>query len=77
MFADMISSQYKVLVDGAVPVSAPLGLPFQMDEEGAAAAVVSTLRGATEAGDWPLAGEAAWALELMGGMSRRLASGIG
>ena len=48
-----------------------------MDEEGAAAAVVATLRSATDAGDWPLAGEAAWALELMGGMSRRLASGIG
>ncbi|KAI7844752.1 hypothetical protein COHA_001635 [Chlorella ohadii] len=48
-----------------------------MDEEGAPAAVVSALRGATDAGDWPLAGEAAWALELMGGMSRRLASGIG
>ncbi|PRW51064.1 hypothetical protein C2E21_5389 [Chlorella sorokiniana] len=48
-----------------------------MDEEGAPAAVVAALRGATEAGDWPLAGEAAWALELMGGMSRRLASSIG
>ena len=50
---------------------------MQMDEDGAPAAVVSALRGATDAGDWPLAGEAAWALELMGGMSRRLASGIG
>ena len=50
---------------------------MQMEEESAAAAVVSTLLGAVEAGDWPLAGEAGWALEMMGGWSRRLASGIG
>lgn len=48
-----------------------------MEEEGAPAAVVAALAAATAAGDWPLAGEAAWALELMGGMSRRLTSALG
>lgn len=56
------------------PCDAP---PVQMEEEGVPAAVIATLHGATEAGDWPLAAEAAWALELMGGMSRRLTSSIG
>ncbi len=49
----------------------------QMDEEGAPTAVVVALRAATEVGDWPLAGEAVWAMELMAGMSRRLTSGFG
>jgi hypothetical protein len=53
-------------------------LPLQqMMDEGAAVAVVSTVVGALEAEDWPLAGEAAWALELMAGFSRRLTSKIG
>ena len=55
--------------------SAP-SLP-QMEREGAPAATVAALRAATEVGDWPLAGEAAWALEIMGGMSRRLTREIG
>jgi hypothetical protein len=48
-----------------------------MEEEGAPAAVVAALHAAVEAADWPLAGDAAWALELMAGHSRRLTSGIG
>ncbi|PSC75524.1 vacuolar 8 [Micractinium conductrix] len=48
-----------------------------MEREGAPAATVAALRAATEVGDWPLAGEAAWALEIMGGMSRRLTREIG
>lgn len=48
-----------------------------MEEEGAAAAVVDTLAAAAAIGDWPLASEAAWALELMAGMSRRLTAAIG
>lgn len=53
----------------------PPGL--QMEAQGVPAAVVATLRSALDAGDWPLAGEAAWALELMAGNSRRLTSAIG
>lgn len=48
-----------------------------MEEAGAPAAVVAALRGAAEAGDWPLAGEAAWALEMMAAMSRRLTTAVG
>ncbi|KAI3427181.1 hypothetical protein D9Q98_007118 [Chlorella vulgaris] len=47
-----------------------------LEREHAAAAVVSTLRGAVEVGDWALAGEAAWALELMAGYSRSLTRAI-
>lgn len=49
---------------------------MQLEREHAAAAVVSTLRGAVEVGDWALAGEAAWALELMAGYSRSLTRAI-
>lgn len=49
----------------------------QMEAQGVPAAVVAALRSAVDANDWPLAGEAAWALELMAGTSRRLTSAIG
>jgi hypothetical protein len=57
----------------------PPPCPFfkQMEAEDAPAAVVAALADATAAADWPLAGEAAWALEMMAGMSRRLTSAIG
>jgi hypothetical protein len=48
-----------------------------MEEEEAPAAVISALTGATANADWPLSGEAAWALEMMAAHSRRLTSAIG
>ncbi|KAL4443968.1 hypothetical protein ABPG75_011705 [Micractinium tetrahymenae] len=53
------------------------GVRHAMEAQGVPAAVVAALRSAVAAGDWPLAGEAAWALELMAGMSRRLTTAIG
>ncbi len=49
----------------------------QMVEFGAAAAVVSALKGANKVEDWILAEGAAWAMEIMAGFSRRLTRDFG